>query len=63
MIMPEAEHLLAIDASLAFIINIVVIYMKQALDTAVAEYEASINGPMKWQTLSSFLRKRFSLCL
>uniref|UniRef100_A0A1J3DIW2 GB1/RHD3-type G domain-containing protein n=1 Tax=Noccaea caerulescens TaxID=107243 RepID=A0A1J3DIW2_NOCCA len=31
--------------------------MIKALDTAVAEYEASINGPMKWQTLSSFLRK------
>jgi len=46
-----------------YIINIVVICMKQALDTAVAEYEASINGPMKWQKLSSFLRERFSLCL
>lgn len=34
--------------------------MKQALDTAVAEYEVSINGPMKWQTLSSFLKKRFA---
>ncbi|ESQ38832.1 hypothetical protein EUTSA_v10022496mg [Eutrema salsugineum] len=31
--------------------------MIKALDTAVAEYEVSINGPMKWQTLSSFLRK------
>jgi hypothetical protein len=40
-----------------YIINIVVICMKQALDTAVAEYEASINGPMKWQKLSSFLRE------
>ncbi|CAN7055515.1 unnamed protein product [Brassica oleracea var. botrytis] len=29
----------------------------KALDTAVAEYEVSINGPMKWQTLSSFLKK------
>jgi chromosome segregation ATPase len=31
--------------------------MIKALDTAVAEYEASINGPMKWQKLSSFLRE------
>ncbi|CAH2039001.1 unnamed protein product [Thlaspi arvense] len=31
--------------------------MIKALDTAVSEYEVSINGPMKWQTLSSFLRK------
>ncbi|KAJ0236193.1 Uncharacterized protein HA466_0261760 [Hirschfeldia incana] len=31
--------------------------MIKALETAVAEYEASINGPMKWQTLSSFLKK------
>ncbi|XP_023645336.1 desmoplakin isoform X2 [Capsella rubella] len=31
--------------------------MIKALDSAVAEYEESINGPMKWQKLSSFLRK------
>ncbi|KAG7652965.1 Guanylate-binding protein N-terminal [Arabidopsis suecica] len=31
--------------------------MIKALDTAVGEYEISINGPMKWQKLSSFLRK------
>ncbi|KFK42727.1 hypothetical protein AALP_AA1G031900 [Arabis alpina] len=31
--------------------------MIKALDTSVAEYEVSINGPMKWQTLSSFLKK------
>ncbi|KAJ4878797.1 guanylate-binding family protein [Raphanus sativus] len=31
--------------------------MIKALETAVAEYEVSINGPMKWQTLSSFLKK------
>ncbi|CAN8311154.1 unnamed protein product [Cochlearia groenlandica] len=31
--------------------------MVKALDTAVVEYEASIDGPMKWHTLSSFLRK------
>lgn len=58
MVKPEA--LLAIETSLAFIITMLVIYMKQALETAVAEYEVSINGPMKWQTLSSFLKKRFS---
>ncbi|CAH8320387.1 unnamed protein product [Eruca vesicaria subsp. sativa] len=31
--------------------------MIKALETAVAEYEVSINGPMKWQTLSSFFKK------
>ncbi|KAF8086691.1 hypothetical protein N665_0615s0039 [Sinapis alba] len=31
--------------------------MIKALETAVAAYEVSINGPMKWQTLSSFLKK------
>ncbi|XP_010457399.1 PREDICTED: myosin-15-like [Camelina sativa] len=31
--------------------------MIKALDSAVAEYEESISGPMKWQKLSSFLRK------
>ncbi|KAL0797319.1 hypothetical protein Bca101_052493 [Brassica carinata] len=31
--------------------------MIKALETAVAEYEVSINGPMKWQSLSSFLKK------